>query len=113
MFILITIGDGTQLTPAMANFNLLHTTEVGACSDYANNYGLYDMHGNVAEWCLDRRSSYASSPVTDPVGTEGSGDCQDFKRTSLCSMQRSRRIERNMEFQEINPKPETVKVRCL
>ena len=35
----------------------------------ANTWGLYDMHGNVLEWCLDRYSqSMASSAVTDPVG---------------------------------------------
>ena len=39
-----------------------------------NNWGLYDMHGNVREWCLDRwkdfsySNNYSSVPVTDPVG---------------------------------------------
>ena len=35
----------------------------------ANNLGLYDMHGNVYEWCLDHYNAYIGTmQVTDPVG---------------------------------------------
>jgi len=41
-----------------------------------NPFGLYDMHGNVAQWCHDVFDDkyYSCSPLSDPTGPEPSDD---------------------------------------
>jgi sulfatase modifying factor 1 len=49
------------------------TTPVGSYKP--NAFGLYDMHGNVQQWCADwfDEKYYANSPVDDPQGPPNPG----------------------------------------
>src|SRR5262249_43417890 len=58
----------------VAEPNLERTTPVGSYPP--NGWGLYDMHGNVWEWCADwhRSDYYPRSPRQDPTGPTGGSD---------------------------------------
>jgi formylglycine-generating enzyme required for sulfatase activity len=73
------IGNGMSLSSTQANFDgnypygesdkgssLGKTTQRGSYEP--NAWGLYDMHGNVWEWCLDWFGAYPGGILVDPRG---------------------------------------------
>jgi formylglycine-generating enzyme required for sulfatase activity/pectate lyase len=76
---------GDTITSAQANFDASKATrynpagenrgEIVAVAQFPPNpWGLFDMHGNQAQYCLDNVGrKYSGEPITDPQGPPGDG----------------------------------------
>jgi len=66
-------GSDEEMPRKYAVIQASRTASAG--SKLPNGWGLFDMHGNVWEWCWDGYANYdAKSPAVDPTGAPGVPD---------------------------------------
>ena len=59
---------GENITEEQVNFNRNKNMTMPVGSYQPNSFGLYEMHGNVWEWCSDWHGNYPTGKVRDPKG---------------------------------------------
>lgn len=82
---------GETVTPELVNYcgnypygsaakgTYRETTAAAGSVGYPNAFGLYDMHGNVYEWCMDYwHESYSGAP-TDGSSWQSGGNASFFR----------------------------------
>jgi formylglycine-generating enzyme required for sulfatase activity len=100
-------GSDKELLRKYAEYYANHAAAGG--SKLPNGWGLFDMHGNVWEWCWDGYEKYASkSPAVDPTGAPevpgrvirggGWSNAADYARASYLSWYSSANGSSNLGF---------------
>ncbi len=77
---------GNEFDVNLANSGRTEDRQLAPVAQYrANAFGLYDMHGNVHEICLDAGRAYTAETVVDPVGSLAPEDCAVVRGGAISS----------------------------
>lgn len=88
---------GNTISEAQANFNSDGTVPVGSYA--GNDFGLYDMHGNVFEWVEDCwNGSYEGAPTDGSAWTTGECDMRLLRGGSWFSADRLLRSAERLRY---------------
>jgi formylglycine-generating enzyme required for sulfatase activity len=99
-------STGNNITTSQANYDgnypynnnakgVYREKTVNVGSFAPNGWGLYDMHGNVWEWCWDWYGDYTSGAEANPAGPAtgarrvGRGGCRNSYAQNLRSARRN------------------------
>lgn len=93
-----------------ANVNaFLGVKDVGSFEEYANHWGICDMHGNVREWCADIYKLYdtteviAADPLAADKGYNGrhvvrGGHCREDEERCTCASRSAGKVDKYTGF---------------
>lgn len=95
-------AGGDDLDPVGWYTNNSHGRTEPVAQKQANELGIYDMSGNVQEWCWDRYGSYSENSEKNPTGPESGryrtmrgGDFADTSRRTVTYRLRDEPDERS------------------
>lgn len=104
------LSNGRKIDGNKANVNAFWgVKDVGSFKNYANHWGICDMHGNVREWCADIYRLYDTSEfmAVDPLAVDKGyngrhvvrgGHCREDEERCTCASRSAGKIDKYTGF---------------